>query len=533
LSYFDLKKDSLPSEVNCDVCIVGSGAAGVATSLRLINHDIKILIMESGELKPNQSTQKLYDFNNIGYPIRKDFMSRVRYHGGTTNIWSGRTMILKRIDFMERDWVTDSGWPFAYSRIMFYYKEAVKLLKLPRLSWYNSGNWVNKMNKHEKSITEDANIRVNASLWGTKTINFRKEYFSVLKSSRNLNVYLNSNLIKITLNENKKYVSRLDFISLNGNMLSVKPKICVLACGGLENARLLLNSRHQQEFGLGNENDCVGRYYSDHPRSVMGRVVLKKEVRLPLFLGCPFSEGKIQLGIQFSEDYQRSNQLLNNYISLEQVVPDYLMESYNTIIRLGKRFLKKGYSGKRLNFSTSIASIPEIIYYFTPKELLPHKLYTLVYPYINYSKRNNILKVANYCEQAPNPRSRVILSKEKCKLGLHKIILDWKLGQNERESVIKLHELLESYLMKNKIGKFYKDYNDLEFTDASHHIGTTRMSHSPKNGVVDSNCKVHNLDNLYITGSSVFPTSGHANPTLTIVALSLRLGDHIGKKFIE
>jgi len=527
LSYFDLKKDSLPSEVNCDVCIIGSGAAGVATSLRLYNHGINILIMESGEFKPNQSTQKLYDLDNIGYPLRKNFMSRARYHGGTTNIWSGRTMILRRIDFDERDWVSNSGWPITYRNMMFYYKEAVNLLKLPRLNWYNSDSWVYKMNKHEKSFTKDCNISVNASLWGTKTINFRKEYFSILKRSRNLHVYLNSNLIKINLDESGNHVSRLDFSSLNGNLLSVKPKICVLACGGLENARLLLNSKHQKAFGLGNENDCVGRYYSDHPRTIMGTVVLNKEVRLPLFSGSPFSEGKIQLGIQFSDDYQRSNKLLNNYVSLEPVIPDYIIQSYDRIIRLGKRFLRKGYSGKRLNFSTTIPNIPEIIYYFTPKELLPHKLYNLIYPYIKDLNENNVLRVANYCEQAPNPQSRVILSKEKCELGLHKITLDWRVGNDEEINVLALHGLLDSYLKKNNSGKFHSNYNDLEFTDASHHIGTTRMSNSPKNGVVDSNCKVHNIDNLFIAGSSVFPTSGHSNPTLTIVALSIRLGDYI------
>ncbi len=532
MPYLDLEKDSLSSVVNCDVCIIGSGAAGISISQKLSNKNLNILVMESGDFKPNQFTQKLYDLDNIGYPIRDKFMSRSRYFGGTTNIWSGRTMIFRQIDFEERDWVTDSGWPIEYSTIMFYYRQAIKLLKLPRLSCYYFNNWVTKMNKYEKSLALDSdnNLSVNASLWGVKPLNFRKEYFPIFKKSDNLKVYLNSNLTNITLNESKRYVTKLNFSSLNGNSLVVKPKICILACGGLENPRLLLNSRHQNISGLGNENDCVGRYYSDHPRSVMGTVLLNKGVRLPLYNGYPFSEGKIQLGFQFSKDFQRSNKLLNNYLSLEPAVPDYVMKSYDAAIRLGKRFLRRGYSGERLNFSKSIAHVPEIIYYLTPKELLPHRLYSFIYPYFSYLNRNNQqykLKIANYCEQAPNPTSRVSLGKDKCRLGLNKIKLDWKVGQDEERNVLKLQSLLASYFRKNKIGKFDSDFNGQEFTDASHHIGTTRMSFNHKKGVVDKNCKVHNIDNLYISGSSVFPTSGHANPTLTIVALSLRLGDHI------
>ena len=534
MTYFNLEKDSLPTEISCDICIVGSGAAGIAIASRFVNNKLKVLLMESGEFKPVRETQNLYDLHNIGYPIRQDFMSRARYHGGTTNIWLGRSMMLSRIDFIDRNWVSDSGWPFGYNEILNYYNKAVKLLKLPKKENFQVNKWFSGMNKYEKLINYEQNICLNASIWGVRPFNFRREYFSTFKTSRYLDVYLNSNLVKITLNENKKHISKVDFTSLNGNSLVVKPKICVLACGGLENPRLLLNSRHQINCGLGNENDLVGRYYSDHPRSIMGTIELNRNSRLPLFVGYPFSDGKIQLGIQFSEDTQKSDKLLNNYLSLEPVVPDIVEESYDSIIRLGKRFFRRGYSDKRLNFSTSIAHIPEIIYYLTPKELLPHKLYSFIFPFLKYSKSlsgSYKLRVANYCEQAPNSNSRVFLGKDKCRLGLNKIILDWRVGQDEKRNVLKLQSFVESCLRKNNIGKLCRNSSDIKFTDASHHIGTTRMSHDSKKGVVDSNCKIHNIDNLYIAGSSVFPTAGHANPTLTIVALSLKLADEIKRTF--
>jgi choline dehydrogenase-like flavoprotein len=136
----------------------------------------------------------------------------------------------------------------------------------------------------------------------------------------------------------------------------------------------------------------------------------------------------------------------------------------------------------------------------------------------------------NYCEQAPNPQSRVYLSQERDKLQMNRLVLDWKVGDDETKSMVRLQELVDSYLKKTHIG--YLDHTsqqltDLYYTDASHHIGTTRMSNDPRTGVVDSDCRVHGVNNLFLVGSSVFPTSGYANPTLTIVALAIRLAEHL------
>jgi choline dehydrogenase-like flavoprotein len=136
----------------------------------------------------------------------------------------------------------------------------------------------------------------------------------------------------------------------------------------------------------------------------------------------------------------------------------------------------------------------------------------------------------SYSEQEPISASRVYLDEEKDKLGMPKLVLDWKVGPRSLSSSLRLLRLLDEHFRKHDAGYIEEDLsaiNALPYTDASHHLGTTRMSADPKTGVVDVNCRVHGVDNLYIAGSSVFPTAGHANPTLTIAAMSLRLADYL------
>jgi choline dehydrogenase-like flavoprotein len=214
------------------------------------------------------------------------------------------------------------------------------------------------------------------------------------------------------------------------------------------------------------------------------------------------------------------------------------MELYEAFVKLMKRLLRKGYSGKRFDFKNEeIADVPEMIYLLTPKELLPHFLY---YSYYKYSRlvKNVIttlthLSIVNYSEQEPMSDSRVYLDRERDQLGMRKLVLDWRISERSFASSLRLMCLLDEHFRKHRVGFVEQDLariEDLPYTDASHHLGTTRMSADPGSGVVDVNCRVHGIENLFVAGSSIFPTAGHANPTLTIAAMSLRLADHLRKR---
>jgi choline dehydrogenase-like flavoprotein len=162
---------------------------------------------------------------------------------------------------------------------------------------------------------------------------------------------------------------------------------------------------------------------------------------------------------------------------------------------------------------------------------MPHAVYRVVRQLKERASAGvTDLVVVNYCEQVPNPQSRVYLGDARDRLGMPRLVLDWKVGSQETAPLLRLHELLDSHLRRNGLGRLdysAAQFSALRYTDASHHLGTTRMSADPREGVVDEHCRVHDVANLYIAGSGVFPTAGHANPTLTIVALALRLAAHL------
>jgi choline dehydrogenase-like flavoprotein len=200
-------------------------------------------------------------------------------------------------------------------------------------------------------------------------------------------------------------------------------------------------------------------------------------------------------------------------------------------VHSAKILLRAGYAGKRLTFSrANLARVPELIYLLAPRELMPHFMYRAARQLKErFSKGVTDLVVVNYCEQIPNPQSRVFLGSKRDRFGVPRLVLDWVVGRQETDTLMRLHDLLDRHLQRNGLGRLdhSPEVGELRYTDASHHIGTTRMSADPREGVVDEQCRVHGVGNLFIAGSGVFPTAGHANPTLTIVALAVRLAAHL------
>ena len=529
MKFIDANKLSNVSNLNTDICIVGAGVAGITLASELDGISKNVCLVESGAYKLDEEVQSLCELENLGYPIRENFMSRVRHFGGTSNIWPGKCMLLDVVDFKKRSWVPDSGWPIYYSELFKHYQKASEVLNLPSFDKFDSNFWEQGASEKEKTFFHSKLLKLNVSMWAKKPLNFGKAYFSKLKRAPNVTVFVNSNSTEIELSDNGKSVESIHLACLNGNRFSIKAKVFILACGGLENARLLLVSKKQHANGVGNHYDVVGRYYMDHPRSVFGRVHLNGDYDLSKLLGFLVSEGKVQIGIALPEKIQMDEGLLNNYLSLERKFSEVYQETYYTFIQLMKRLFRKGHTGKRLDFKNlKTDKINDLIYLLTPKEIIPHFAYRC-YRALK-KKRTRELVVVNYCEQQPNPESRVHLSNKRDRLNTNSLILDWKVGSEEKRTLLRLQEIFGEYLIKNGIG-FLDNKTDSQdgimFTDASHHMGTTRMSDSPKKGVVDKNCKVHGINNLFIAGSSVFPAAGYANPTLTIVAFSLRLAEYI------
>lgn len=520
-----------------EICVVGSGVAGMLLVMELAPTVKDICMIESGAWTPDDDTQSLCALNNIGYPIRKHYQSRIRYFGGSCNIWAGRAMIYNEIDLLPRPWLDSSGWPLDFTELDRYYASAAQYLNLPSYDKLKPLSWQPKLSDFEASLVQGANFKTNVSLFAKAPARFgyKSKYYRAVKNSKNITLYINSNVVNLQLNEPLSRVVRMDVACLNGVRYIVKPKKVVLACGGLENTRILMASDKQMPQGIGNQNGLLGRYYMDHPRAVFGRLKLTRKLKLDHILGMPVRGGKMQLGIALSDKIQAAEALLNNYLSLEPGYSIGSMELYESFVKLMKRLLRKGYSGRRFDFKNAeIAEVPEMIYLLTPKELLPHFMYYTYYKCSRIAKNAfttlTHLSIVNYSEQEAINASRVYLDGEKDRLGMPKLILDWKVSDRSLRSSLRLMQLLDAHFRMHEAGYIEEDLAEIDrlpYTDASHHLGTTRMSANPRTGVVDENCQVHGVDNLYIAGSSVFPTAGHANPTLTIAALSLRLADYL------
>lgn len=521
------------SEICADLCIVGAGAAGITLAMEFAESGTRVCLLESGGYDPDQQTQALYDLECVGYPMRKDFISRARQFGGSCNLWAGRNMRMSRLDFEKRDWIPNSGWPLDYRELESYYDRAESILRVPAHARFASVGTIRGIDGSERRLFEADDVMPAVALWGTRPMRFAKVKRAALRRSRNVTVHLNANVTELVATEGGTAIERVTVRTLDGRTMSARARAFVLACGGLENARLLLVSRRRHASGVGNDHDVVGRFFLEHPRAVQGRIRVNRDISLPYLTGIPLADGKVQLGVALSERAQREARVPNSYVSFEPAMSEMAAKQYGRSMNVAKMIVRRGYGSSDPAARAERANVRELIYMLTPKEVMPHWLYR-PYALLKRKARRRLavghLTLVNFCEQIPDRESRVTLSEERDALGMNRLVLDWRIGDAERRSLEVLHDVIGRRVEESGLGSMevsMRDAGELHFTDASHHMGTTRMSEDVRCGVVNRDCRVHGLANLYMAGSSVFSTGGHANPTLTIVALTLRLAEHL------
>jgi choline dehydrogenase-like flavoprotein len=330
-----------------DVCIVGAGAAGITLALELTRAGREVCLLESGDFAPDQDTQSLHELESVGYPPRANYMSRARYFGGSCNLWAGRSMLLSAFDLSPRPWVPHSGWPISHTEVARHYPRAAEVLRLPGGKQFAIGAHQKRMSDDERRLLDDTRLTPTVSLWAPAPMRFGSAYRRALERSARARVVINANLTHIHLNEAGDRVEALSVATLAGQRFKVRARTVVLACGGLENARLLLASRDRQPHGIGNRFDQVGRYFMDHPRAVFGKVHLRPGCRLPVLRGFPLRDGKVQVGLGLSEQVQRRERLLNHYLTVEAEVSGYARQSYQSSVEVMKILLRRGHAGRR------------------------------------------------------------------------------------------------------------------------------------------------------------------------------------------
>jgi choline dehydrogenase-like flavoprotein len=511
-----------------DVCIIGGGAAGITLAREFAGARFKVSLFESGGYRFNHRTQLLYRAVNCGQTYYDIEFTKQRYFGGATNKWYGRCRPLDAIDFETRPWVKHSGWPFGKKELDPFYFRAHDVCQL-RSANYDPSFW--ETDEKKQLALNGTPIESKIFQFSPPT-RFASEYVNIFKTAPNIQLFLNSNAVSIALNPEGGRVTHVNFATLAGNKFQVKARLFILAASALEIARLLLVSNDVHSGGIGNQHDLVGRFFMEHPHifdAILTTALPDKMARFYKILDYDIKSENLGTvaALGLTENTIRLEKMLNasaffirrkgyksddRYFSKAGVTLTKVMDTFNHTCAPGIQFFR--YAKDTIKDIKAVSGI------------VKQWLNGLVKPITCMTIRTQL-------ETAPNPDSRVTLSQKKDRLGMNKLRLDWQLTDLDLESYRKFNQILCKGLRMAGIGvrPFKHDLDEygwpVSMVAGKHHMGTTRMHQDPKKGVLNADCKVHGVANLYVAGSSIFPTSGQANPMLTLVALAIRLADHV------
>jgi choline dehydrogenase-like flavoprotein len=521
----DLERISDPLNEAADICIIGGGVAGQALANKLAAQ-YDVIILESGGQDFRSDVQDMAKGDSVGEPYYPLESSRLRLFGGTAAIWGGRCAELDPIDFEKREFLAHSGWPITKDDLDPYYKQTFDGLGLKRPG---AGRLWMELGKIRPDFDPD---KLDTDLW---VFDERGERFTDLNRGNldKAKIILNASVTSIDINPQGQIESVLAK-SLNKGSAEIKAKVFVLAAGTIETVRLLLGAVPNRPQGLGNDHDQLGRFFMEHPHARGGEIIPEKlSHALTVLPRALRVDGRRYAAyMRPSPKLQRERGILNTSISFAARRREgERMEGYRAAVGKLKHDLPSSRFWRSLYHGAKSAAIRGLEFTDPWSSIAAMKL---------AGGKSGVFAVVR-AEQAPNPNSRITLSDERDALGMRRSVLDWQFLSIDRDSVRVLMETLADEYERLGWGKVIPSdwlsdssvqWKSDELISAHplggyHHMGGTRMSDDPKQGVVDKNCKLHDSPNLYIASSSVFPTGGWANPTITIMALARRLGDHL------
>lgn len=515
------------SVLDAEICIVGGGVAGITLALEFERQGIETCVLEGGGLTFNSTSQSLYQGDNVGIPYDLQ-ASRTRQLGGSSNCWGGWIRPFIGIDFEERDWVPNSGWPFGLTEVEPFYRRASHLVQVNSHD-FEPQFWHEHLVSDRARLLElnDAALETVVSKFSPPT-RFGRDYHAHLAAAGTTKVLLNANVTEIATSDDAATVTGVRVATQARKTFFVRAKRTILAAGGIENARLMLLSNTVDGRGLGNQYDVVGRYFMEHPRIRHGHMVPADSAAAFRFYDARYTYHNPRLAVDgtsasahvgLAEQVQRHEKLVQcrTYFRAcrageDSELTERFHELYNAV-----RW--KHYRDIKLRTFATVARGS------------PNLMTSLLYRMLKLAANSDYFQIESVVEPVPDRESRVTLSRQRDSLGLNRAELNWRVGELEKRSHLRMLGLIKDQFEAAGMGRVDLEQADrglqLPIIGCNHHMGTTRMHTDPRRGVVDQNCKVHGMHNLHIAGSSVFPTCGNDMPTLTIVALALRLADHI------
>jgi len=466
------------AQVEFDLVVIGAGPAGISLVRELAATGRRIALLEAGGLSHPEAEQlALYEGESTGlpYPIAA---SRQRFFGGTSNHWGGWCRPLDEIDFSVRSWMPGSGWPLERAALMPFYRRAHEVLEIPTHD-YDPSDHVDEDVILPAGGTSDFR---NAGFRFSPPTRFGQLYREELRGLNNVSVFLHATVTNLVHDSGR--ITKAVVETLDGQRYEFSARRFVLATGGLEVPRLLLHTAASNRPALGNRSGFVGRYFMEHFGYTPGYLMTRSGLKYHRHQG---RDAPLMPVLTPSVDLMRRLEVNNCCLLFTAGEPD-------------------------------TAWPPEALQ--TPA----------LAPGLDVSAWRYRITMIN--EPTPNPDSRVSLSGERDALGMRKLQLNWAIADRDLEGIDRMIKELTRWLGRSGLGRMQysrpvSPETTRSFTGGMHHMGTARMSRDPADGVVDTDCRVHGTENLFVASSAVFPASGYSNPTLTIVALSLRLADHL------
>lgn len=510
------------TELRADVCIVGSGPAGLTVALELQGSGLDVLVLESGGFEVTEELQDLYEVDMVGerfgrvdepVPVSS---TRLRTFGGTSMHWSGYSRPMRAVDLEPRPGLGRPGWPITYDELAAHYHRALELLDIGPFR-FDHQYWREQAGMGPALVDDDVVETVVVQISQTT---FGGTYRPAIEQASDVRVALHANLVGIVPAESGRSVEHLEVATLAGRNLRVVADRYVIAAGGIETARLLLASARDRG-GVGNANDLVGRGFCEHGQNTLGIAVLDRspddlsayaraEVARP---GSPDQTMYVQAAMLLSDETLRREDMLGIEVQLyalpiDDVGPEYL-------------------SGPTL------ADAGDLIRTF------------------DAGRPSTMVGLSVISEQSPQPDSRITLTDDVDALGMPRARLDWRISDDDRRNIVRGMEIVGARLgaagagrvqvtagslqpsgEMGLLGRFRldpgaTDHTGFHLAHANHHCCTVPMSADPAHGVCDADLRVWGFEDLHLAGSGVFPTAGVTSPTVTIVALSVRLAQHL------
>lgn len=499
--------------IETDVCIVGSGPAGIVLGLELMGSGLTMCILESGARAPDRRRNPPAGGTSVGYPYYPLKSATVRAFGGSSRHWGSgngdfwHACPLDDLDFEERPGIPHSGWPFSRANLVPFYRRAEAVCELEPFEYSPPQEGA----RESRPLGDGRVVRGSLQI-ARSTFDRHLDRFA---ASDNVQLILNGHAATLARAASGDEIGSVRVLSRPANEFSVHAGAYILAAGGIENARLMLLSR------LGNENGVVGRYFMEHI-GVRSGAVVPADPRLLESSGLYSprdSEGGLRTTLRLEEALLRDEGLLSTAFLVEPRPRAFVSDGVRSATTLYRSLSYRPSPGHLLrHVGAVISDVGDVSR--TVRQTVARR-----------PARNEVLVFWTQAEQAPNPDSRITLGNDRDEFGLPRPRLDWRFAGLDRRSIRRTQDIVDRALRLAQLGRLENKLGDERppalVRGLFHHLGTTRMHTDPGQGVVDADCRVHGIANLFVTGGSVFPTGGWANPTLTVVALAMRLADHI------